>query len=198
MRITPRMLAAAEKALGREVGPEELKATLEHFEEHSVRDLRAALRAEREDFESKGGRDVDQADFIDGLNAVIAVRILPKDPKEWSPRKGKGPKMGAGPKEWRPGPGRDVVVVLDDMERVRTEPDAGARLYSAGVYPWKGDPGSVKDEAVMDGFVEAVQAKDMDSLFRSDQDQSAVRAIDAAHKWADSHGYRVLSIVKLY
>lgn len=142
MMITPRMLAAAEEAVGRDVDRAELASTLEHFEDATISELKVSLKREVEDFERKGGRDVAQADFIDGLRMALAVKRLPKDPKAWSPRK---PEMGAGPKEWMPPPDpalRDALEgrigrALRDMVREQRAvsryegPDEGFSQYVA-------------------------------------------------------------------
>lgn len=81
--VTPRMLKVAEDALDHEVEPEWLASALEHHALTSLADLKLVLRQEEAEFERRGGRGVDEAEYIDGLRAVIAVRKLKKDPRDW-------------------------------------------------------------------------------------------------------------------
>lgn len=85
MKVTSRMIRAAEEALGTDVERQWLENAIAHHEDTSTRDLIDALKYEQKDFERKRGRDVDQAEYIDGLRAVIAIRKLPPDPKDWKP-----------------------------------------------------------------------------------------------------------------
>lgn len=91
MRVTREMLEAAEKALGYEVDPRWLQGAVDHHGETTLTELKVVLETELEDFERKGGRDVAQADYIDGLRAAIAARRRPrKDPRMWRPKRPKG------------------------------------------------------------------------------------------------------------
>ena len=81
-RAYSRAKQAAEDAVGREVTGDEIGEALDAHNTTPLTDLKAALKAKRQQLADAGGRGVELADEIDCLEVAVAVKATFKKPRQ--------------------------------------------------------------------------------------------------------------------